>query len=225
MVAEGIVLALDRNTAFRVQRLDPAIVRTREDNARAAFDPTLAASVARSRQHAPANVLSTTTTSDAPGVAEATTASAVLGTTLPTGTHLELNGATDLTESSGDKAASRVGATLTQPLLDGFGTGPNLVVLRQSRLDTQLSVWELRGFALALVADVERACWTFVLAQFQREAYRDALKVAEQQLAETRESISSDCSIRRNRSSGRRSPLSATIPWPRSPSSSPWMRM
>ncbi len=188
-VADGIVMALDRNTAFRVQRLDPAIIRTREDNARAAFDPSLDGTIARSRQHAPANVLSSTTTSDAPSVVESTTAQAVLGTTLPTGTRVELNGATDLTESTGDHAASRLGATVTQPLLDGFGTGPNLVVLRQSRLDTQLSVWELRGFALALVADVERACWTYVLAQFQREAYRDALHVAEQQQAETRERI------------------------------------
>lgn len=188
-VADGIVMALDRNTAFRVQRLAPAIVRTLEDNARSAFDPNLSASVARSRQRAPANVLSATTTSDAPAVLEGTTAQAALGTTLPTGMHVELNGATDLTESSGDHATSRLGATVTQPLLEGFGPAANLVVLRQSRLDTQVSVWELRGFALSLVADVERACWTFVLAQFQREAYRDALQVAEQQLAETRERI------------------------------------
>ena len=182
-------MALDRNTSFRVQRLDPAITRTREDNARAAFDPSLDASIARSRQRAPANVLSSTSTSDAPGVLESTAAQAVLGTTLPTGTRVELNGSTDLTESTGDHAASRLGATVTQPLLDGFGTGVNLVVLRQARLDTQASVWELRGFALSLVSDVERACWTLVLAQFQREAYREALRVAEQQLSETRERI------------------------------------
>ena len=182
-------MALDRNTAFRVQRIAPAIVRTREDNARSAFDPSLTAAVARNRQRAPANVLSSTSTSDAPSTVESTTAQTALGATLPTGTRVELNGSTDRSESTADHAASRLGATVTQPLLDGFGPGANLVVLRQARLDTQLSVWELRGFALSLVADVERACWTFVLAQFQRGAYREALQVAEQQLAETRERI------------------------------------
>ena len=61
--------------------------------------------------------------------------------------------------------------------------------LRQARLDTRLSEFELRGFTESLVADVERTCWDYALARRQIEIVEESLKVSRQQRDETRELI------------------------------------
>lgn len=188
-VAESVLMALERNAAFRVQRLTPAVTRTGEDKARAAFDPSLTTGASRTRRHAPEYALQSGTTSEVTAVSDHTAAEAALGATLPSGTRVALNASTDLADAPHESAESRLGVTVTQPLLEGFGPGPTLVELRQARLDTRMSVYELHGFAMALVADVEQACWIHVLALAQRDAYADALRVAERQLDETRERI------------------------------------
>ena len=188
-VADCVLMALERNPGLRVQRLAPAITRTREEAARAAFDPALAVSAARPRQTGPSYALLSGSTSEVRVVTERTAAEATLGATLPSGTRIEAGAGTTVADSPHDQAATRVGVTLTQPLLDGFGTGPQLAELRQARLDTRISVYELQAVAMALVADVEHACWAQVLARTRRDAVADALRVAEQQLAETRERI------------------------------------
>jgi len=43
-------MALENNPSLRVQRLETEIVRTREDDARAVFDPDLSGSLSRRRQ-------------------------------------------------------------------------------------------------------------------------------------------------------------------------------
>lgn len=188
-VGESILIALQNNTAFRVQRLTPRMVRTREDAARAAFDPALSGSLARGQRHGPSFILQPNTTSDVQVAEDTTTAEAGVGTTLPTGTRLELGGQTTIEHPVDNQTASRAGITLTQPLLNGLGTGPNLAVLRQARLDTRISVYELQAFALSLVADVEQAAWDYVLTKAQVEVFRQSARLADQQLAETRERI------------------------------------
>lgn len=182
-------MALDNNAAFRVQRIEPQRVRTREDTARAAFDPALNASLARTERHGPEYALKSGSTSDVSAVSDKLAAKAAATATLPTGTRFEVGAGTDVDTEPADRAQSRVGLTLTQPLLEGFGTAPTLVELRQARLDTRMSVHVLEAAALSLVAQVESACWKHTLARMRRDTYADALRVAEQQLAETRERI------------------------------------
>jgi len=118
-----------------------------------------------------------------------TAAEAALAASLPIGTRVELGGQVGIDHPTLNSTTSRAGIGITQPLLNGLGTGPNLARLRQSRLDTRISVHELRAFALALVAGVEVAAWNDVLTQSQIEVYRESLHLAEQQLTETRERI------------------------------------
>jgi outer membrane protein len=188
-VAEGVLMALENNPSLRTQRLATDVVRSREEDARAVFDPSLSGSLSRSRREAPGRVLQSGSASDDPVTQDHTTGEAALAATLPTGTRIELGGRTEVSHPVDNATASRAGIDLTQPLLNGFGTGPNLARLRQARLDTRVSVHEFRAFALALVAGVERAAWNDVLAHSQIEAYRESLRLAEQQLAETRERI------------------------------------
>jgi outer membrane protein TolC len=79
--------------------------------------------------------------------------------------------------------------TVTQALLRGFGTDVNLARLQQARLDTRMSEYELRGFTEFLVAEVERTYWDYALARRQIEIVEESLKVARQQLNETKELI------------------------------------
>ncbi|MEI8121721.1 MAG: TolC family protein [bacterium] len=188
-VSEAILSALEHNTAFRVQRLQPRIVKTREDVARSFFDPVLFGGISRDRQTGPQFAFQSGTHSTDEISRDGTTLKAGVMDTLPTGTRVELSGQTDVDHPVYNHTASRVGLSVNQPLLAGAGMNVNLAVLRQARLDTQISLHESRGFALALVAEVERAYWAHVQNRNQIDVYRDSLRVAEQQLEETRERI------------------------------------
>ncbi len=79
--------------------------------------------------------------------------------------------------------------SLNQPLLKGVGRGANLANLRKAHLAMLASEYEFRGFAEALVADVERTCWDYVLAQRRISIFQESQKLAEDQLDETRKRI------------------------------------
>lgn len=188
-VSDAVLMALEHNPAFRVQRLQPRIVRTREDTARSAFDPILFGELSRNRQNSPEVTFQSDTNSTAETTLDRTAFSAGISETLPTGTRMELSGRTvqDLPEYN--RTVSRMGLAVNQPLMAGAGRDVNLAVLRQARLDTQISVFELRGFTQALVAEVQQAYWEYVQKRDQREVFRDSLKVAERQWDETRQRI------------------------------------
>ena len=70
--------------------------------------------------------------------------------------------------------------TVNQALLRGLDTATNLARLRQARLDTRMSEYELRGFTTSLVAEVEGTYWDYALARRQIEIVEESLKVARQ---------------------------------------------
>ncbi len=184
-VEKAIVLALQNNPALQVESFNPAILQTAEDEARAAFDPTLRSTYARSREKI-----------DSPFIEnekiEETTGSLEITGRLPTGTDIGVGATTKRTWSdlySDDLHKSRVGVTVTQSLLQGAGLGYNLAELRRARLDTAASRYELRGFTEALVARVEETYWDYALMQRQIEIYLESLKLAQQQKSETEEMI------------------------------------
>jgi outer membrane protein len=110
----------------------------------------------------------------------------------PTGTTVYVEGSTLMTDSllyRNKFYSTRFGMTVNQALLRGFGTEVNLARLRQARLDTRLSEYELRGFTEFLVAEVERTYWDYALARRQIEIVEESLKLARQQLSETQELI------------------------------------
>lgn len=184
---EAVLLTLEHNRAFQIERLGPALRKTSEDIERAQFDPVVSAQLARGRERTerPADTGRTGV------VTESNSGQLAIQETLPTGTGIELRATGSRTDSdaSGINGTSRVGLSATQSLLRGFGLGPNLAGLRQARLDTQISEYELRGYAQALVAQVERTYWDFILAERRIRIYQDSLELAERQLAETDERI------------------------------------
>jgi len=191
LTVEGAILqGLENNRALKIEKLSPEIRRTVEGQERAAFDPVLKAGFSRQDQKAeswsifPGGITNTTTATDSGEIA--------LERFLPTGTRLAIGGNASLTDSSlsnDNFDSTRVGLAVSQSLLRGGRLAANLASVRQARLDTLASQYELRGFAESLVARIEEAYWDCFLAQRQLDIFAESLKLAEQQLADLRERI------------------------------------
>jgi outer membrane protein len=189
-ITEAILLCLENNRSLVVQRLNPAIQQTAEEQERAVFDPAINADVSAGRVKGERLARSGSETEDF----TTDTAEGIISLEqyFPTGTTVALEAGSAMNDSSLYDSRfydSRLGMTVTQALLRGFGTDVNLARLRQARLDTRMSEYELRGFTESLVAEVERTYWDYALARRQIEIVEESLKVARQQLNETRELI------------------------------------
>jgi outer membrane protein TolC len=122
---------------------------------------------------------------------ERTRVSIGISETLPTGTILGLN--TNMTGSVSslytDQAAGNLEVSLTQSLLQGFGTGANLASLRKAKLDVDISQAELKAVAENLVSRVEKAYWSLYLAGEKISIQKESLALAERQLNESMERV------------------------------------
>jgi len=188
-VGDAILLALENNPALSVERLTPLIRETVEGEERAVFDPTLQAGASASRERVRAPSRTTGAITDTR--TSRTEASLGISEFFPTGTDVSIALTTDRDWSMlySDQHATRVGFTVTQALMRGAGLEVNLASLRQARLDSLSSRYELRGFAEALVADVETTYWNHALARRRIDIFEQSLELAEKQFAETRERV------------------------------------
>ena len=186
-VEDAVVMVLANNRSLAVEKYTPAIRKTAEDEERAAFDPVIGGGVSRYREK-----------SEIPGrtTRESLTneIQAGLGVSefLPTGTDVEVALLTERTWSdlyTDDLYGTRIGLSATQALLRGVGLQYNLARLRQARIDTRASQYELRGFAEALVGEVEETYWDYALIERQIEIFLESLRLAEQQKKETEEMV------------------------------------
>ena len=182
-IAEAVVGSLANNRSLEVQRIAPEIARLGELAAEAPFDTTVDGKLSASSTRSPQGADAALETSDAQRLTLGASRLFATGTTL--GVSL------DTTRSaSADSASTRLGASLTQALLQGRGSDVNLAAVRQARLDTAFSLSELQGFTESLVAQVELASWDYLLAIRRIAIVESSLKIAETQFAEVRERIS-----------------------------------
>ncbi len=189
-VTEAILLCLENNRGLEVQRLNPSIRQTFEEQERAVFDPVTGVDVSAGRVKGERLARSGSDTEDF--TTDAAEGIISLAQYFPTGTTVALEAGAQMNDSSlydDTFYETRLGMTLTQALLRGYGTNVNLARLQQARLETRMSEYELRGFTEFLVAEVERIYWDYALARRQIEIVEESLKVARQQLDETKELI------------------------------------
>lgn len=181
-VEEAVVVALSNNRALGVQLFGPVVAGTFEEQERAVFDPVLFAEVAATREELQQTDRATGQLFTVTGESE--TYRAGVAQRLPTGTDVSLELLQQRADSSRtpEQQRARVGLSLTQALLRGRGLDVNLARVRQAEIDTLASLYELRGFTAALVAEIERAYWDHVLAGRRIAIFEEALGVAEQQL-------------------------------------------
>lgn len=189
-VEDAILIALANNRSLSVERMNPSIQKTFEDQERAVFDPVVTAGV--SVQQNDSRTLNSSESYADGSVIDAFEGNASLKKFFPTGTFVKVAAVTEITDSvqySGSYAATRLGLTVTQSLLQGYGTDVNLAQLRQSQLETDITQYELRGFSESLLAQVETTYWDYALSQRQIEIVEESLKLARQQIIETEEMI------------------------------------
>jgi len=181
---QTILLALENNREFRVQDLQPQVQRTYEGEEEALFDPILWADGGVGRERTKASTVNNSFGAET-GISQY----------LPFGTALNFSLGMDRslddpnTQDPDDEYRSYVNLGITQALLRGAGRDVNLASLRQARIDTAASEYELRGLAEALTASIEDAYWDVLLAQEEQDIYTKSLELANRLARETRERI------------------------------------
>jgi outer membrane protein TolC len=189
-IREAILLAMENNRSLAVERMNPQIIRTFEQDEQAVFDPVLNAEVSDRRNIS--DRLSRAGSGIESSTMDSITGLISISKLFPTGTTVTLEGSTSYTDSSlysDTLVANRLGLTVTQALLQGLDIAANLARVRQARLDTLISQYELRGFTEILLEGVESSFWDYAVAQRQIEIYTNSLNIAEKQMAEIQERI------------------------------------
>ena len=188
-VEQAVFLTLRGNRELSVAELAPVITGAFEQVERGRFDPEVFAGAEFRRVEALETARST-------GEQFSVRAEdrALLGgirQTLPTGTDVELRLGQDRNASNRapTQQSARLGLTVTQALLRGFGPTVNLATVRQAELETLVSRYELRGFVEALLAEAESAYWRYILAREEISIFQRSLDVAQQQYDQVRERI------------------------------------
>ncbi|MBN1627787.1 MAG: TolC family protein [Deltaproteobacteria bacterium] len=188
-IQDSILKALENNPTVTIQRIQSQITSASVEEQRAAFDPELSVVANKSKTKTEAQLgtrpepLQLTT--------ERSRISVAISETLPTGTTLSLSSDMSGSVSSlyTDQASGSLQLSVTQSLLRGFGTGPNLASLRKAKIDVDISQAELKTVAENLVAGVERAYWDLYLAGENISIQKESLALAEQQLNESIERV------------------------------------
>ncbi len=189
-IHEAILLAMENNQSLIVERMNPEIQRTFEQEELAIFDPLISPEV--SSRRSVGDRLSRAGFSTESQIVDSVSGSISLGKLFPTGTALDLQAGSSYTDSSlysDTFTSNRLGLTVTQALLRGLDVRANMARVNQARLDTLISEYELRGFTEIVLEQVESKFWDYALAQRQIEIYTDSLKLAEKQMTETEERI------------------------------------
>ncbi|MCG6892217.1 MAG: TolC family protein [Desulfobacteraceae bacterium] len=188
-VEQAVMMALANNRDLRAQQFGPVIAGTFEQIERGAYDPELFASLDYDEERASETSRSTGEQFDVKG---RDTASVVgLRQRIPTGTTVEATVEHDrnLSSRTPEQQTARLGLSVTQALLRGFGPGVNLVRVRQAELETTASLYELRGFTQSLLAETEITYWHFVFARESIRIFERSLAVARQQMEEIEKRI------------------------------------
>jgi len=188
-IEQAVMLTLRNNRDLAVREVNPAIAGTFARIERGEYDPEVFAQMEYFEEKA-------TETSRATGEqfgvqGEDVEAVAGIRQKLPTGTDIEVALEHDRSRSdrAPDQQTARVGLSVTQSLLRGFGPAVNLVSVRQAELDVLASIYELRGFTEALLADTEIAYWQYVLTEQEIAIFEESLSVVEQERDEIEQKI------------------------------------
>ncbi len=186
---QAVFFSLQRNRELQVERYTPLIIGTFEQIERGVYDAEFFADIEYIEETASETSRSTEESFSVEGDDVETVAG--LRQQLPSGTALEAS--VGYGRSTSNRAPEqqdvRLGLSVTQSLLKGFGAAVNLVGVRQAQLETQASLYEFRGFVEALLAEVEIAYWRYVLATEGITILEQSLAVAKKQLNEVESQI------------------------------------
>lgn len=184
-VEDATMAALRNNRDLRVQTFAPVIAGTFEQIERGVFDPELYASFIAQRERGSQVARATGERFDVAG----SIVDAQLGVKkrFSTGTTVDASARHGLDDSNRTprQQVSRLGLSVTQSLLRGFGPAVNLAAVERAELEFDASVHELEGFAQELVMRTEVAYWELALAKAEIAIYARSFELAKDQQSET----------------------------------------
>lgn len=177
-IEDAIFTALERNRELRIQTLEPIKSGAFELIERGEFSPELYATLQDEEEEVSEN--SRATGEQFSVIGSDTSGEIGINQSLPTGTNvtvaIEQN--RSLSNRTPEQQEARLGLSITQSLLRGFGPAVNLASIRQAKLDTLASQYELRGYIEAFTAEVETAYWQYVLAREEIAIFSSSLELA-----------------------------------------------
>jgi outer membrane protein TolC len=182
------LMALENNPSLAVERLRPQIARTQEAVQWGLYDPLVTAEIGRQRdvgeRLSAAGALN-------PFDTTAVVGEAGIEQRFPTGTSVRAEVGTEVDDVSRARQwiRSYTGLTVTQSLLRGASVKANLARVREARIDWLASKYQLRGFAEAVLAQVETAYWDCVLAELEVHIFEQSVDLAQRRFEVTRKRI------------------------------------
>ncbi len=178
---QTVLTALSRNRDLQVAQLTPVETGAFELIERGAFDPEIFAEASIGKEES--IEVARSTGDQFPVDADTSSIEAGISASTPTGTNLELavTQERDISNRSPEQQTARAGLTITQSLLRGLRPSVNLAAVRQAELETDASLYELRGLVEALVAETETAYWRYALAKRRIDIFERSLEVARKQ--------------------------------------------
>lgn len=181
---KAVEMAMSENMALKVEKITPQMRATYTEEEKAKFDTSISANFSGTERIAKVifqqgNLGDTVTNRTDAGIS--------LSRLNKSGTRtgLELSTVRTRSAQSRNLFSTRIGVTIEHPLKKGAGKDVNLVSLRQAELDLSWSKYELQGFVLDLVADIENKYWDYYLSTRQMEIMKESVALAEQQKEET----------------------------------------
>ena len=186
---EAILTALEHNASLSIQRLQPQISKTIVKEQGAIYDPTIAASVIKTKTKQQRFLGSRPEPFEL--TSERSQYDVGISQNLPTGTTISTNASMSASLSSiySDQFSGNAGITVSQALLQGFGLGANLANLRRARIDYEISKTELKSVAEEVIAGVEQAYWELYLSREEISIQERSLELANKQLKESQERV------------------------------------
>ena len=190
---DAIDMALRKNEGLVIERESLDAARAGVTRAHGAYDPLLQLDGAWSKTSEPLAFPSGTSPDQIGPEQKTAEGGASLQQLLPTGGSLLLRarGARETTEDPlallSPAYRTRVGAELRQPLLRDRATDQARLSVRVANADREGATASLRRAVTETVAAVERAYWTLVAARLQVNVRDEAVRLAEQQLGETKD--------------------------------------
>lgn len=179
-LTESIALALEYNTGLRIARLNPIAATAAVRNAFSQFDPTFLADTGKSRTTSPVGTLSPLTNEpdleDVGGSPYLFTQevnwnfglrkrSAVTGGLFSLDfTNQEMSTNPTVINLLNPDYITALNLSVTQPLLRDFGWRFSMLVVDIAQIGEQAAQYDYEAQVAALVENVERAYWTYVLA-------------------------------------------------------------
>jgi outer membrane protein TolC len=195
---EAIAMALQKNESLSIEREALSAATAAVSGARGAYDPTLGLDGTWQRSRPPVN----SPISGAPAGLlgpeyESKEVGATIRQLLPTGGALALRarGGRETTDGGlpwlSPAYATQLGVELRQPLLRDRGIDPARLTVKVARAGRQGAAASLRRTVTETVAAVERAYWGLTASRLGVSVREQAVRLAEEQLGETRTRVES----------------------------------